>query len=74
MAKNEKMLADLWFLQYYYDILDYTNVSYRSVYSYEEEYVQNMKGQTQNKISHIQVHVTRKKKGLRVDKMQPISK
>ena len=68
------MLADLWFLQYYYDILDYTSVSYRFVYSYEEEYVQNMKGQTQNKIYHIQVHVTRKEKGLRVDKMQPISK
>ena len=68
------MLADLWFLQYYYDILDYTSVSYRSVYSYEEEYVQNMKGQTQNKIYHIQVHVTRKEKGLRVDKMQSISK
>ena len=54
------MLVDLWFLQYYYDILDYTSVSYRSVYSYKEEYVQNKKGQTQNKNDHIQVHVSRK--------------
>ena len=68
------MLVDLWFLQYYYDILDYTSVSYRSVYSYKEEYVQNKKGQTQNKNDHIQVHVSRKEQGLRVDKMLPISK
>ena len=28
----------------YYDILDYTSVDYKSVYSYKKHYVQNMKG------------------------------
>ena len=31
------------------NILDYTSVNYRFVYSYEEEYVQNMKSQPHNK-------------------------
>ena len=33
-----------------------------------------MKSQPQNQNYHSQVHVSRKEKGLRVDKMQPISK
>ena len=68
------MLVDLWFPQDYYNILDYTSVNYRSVYSYEKEYVENMKGQPQNQYYHIQIHVSSKEKGLRVDKMQPIFK
>ena len=60
------MLVDLWFPQDYYNILDYTSVNYRSVYSYEKEYVQNMKGQPQNQYYHIQSHVSSKEKGLRV--------
>jgi len=70
----KKMLVDLWFPQDYYNILDYTSVNYRSVYSYEKEYVENMKGQPQNQYYHIQIHVSSKEKGLRVDKMQPIFK
>ena len=70
----KRVLIDLWFPNDYYDILDYTNVDYKSVYSYEKQYVQNIKGQTQNQNYHNQVHVSRKGKGLRVDKMQLISK
>ena len=33
-----------------------------------------MKGQPQNQYYHIQIHVSSKEKGLRVDKMQPIFK
>ena len=62
----KKMLVDLWFSQDYYNILYYTSVNYRSVYSYEKEYVQNMKGQPQNQHYHIQIHVSSKEKGLRV--------
>ena len=62
----KKMLVDLWFPQDYYNILDYTSVNYRSVYSYEKEYVQNMKVQPQNQYYHIQIHVSSKEKGLRV--------
>ena len=30
-----------------YDMLDYTSVDYKSIYSYEKQYVQNMTGQQQ---------------------------
>ena len=33
--RMKKMLVDLWFPHGYYDILDYTSVIYRSVYSYD---------------------------------------
>ena len=33
------VLIDLWFLNDYYDILDYTSADYKSVYSYEKQYV-----------------------------------
>ena len=65
----KKVLFDLWFPHDYYDILDYTSVNYKFVYSYERKYVQNKKDQPQNQNYHIQVHVSRKEKGLRVDKM-----
>ena len=51
----------------YYDILDYTSVDYKSVYSYEKQYIQN-----QNYDS--QVHVSSKGNILRVEKKQPLSK
>ena len=70
----KKASVDLWFPPDYYDILAYTSVNYRSIYSYEEEYIQNMKGKPQNQNDNIQIHVSRKEKGLRVDKMQSISK
>ena len=41
----KKVLIDLWFPNNYYDILDYTSVDYKSVYSYETQYVHNMKSQ-----------------------------
>ena len=72
MAKNEKGLIDLWFPNDYYDILDYTNVDYKSVYSHENQYVHNMKSQNQNYRS--QVHVSSKGKSLMVEKKQPISR
>ena len=68
----KKVLINLWFPNDYYDILDYTSVDYKSVYLYEKQYVQNMKGQNQN--YHSQVHVLNKGKGLRVEKKQPITK
>ena len=43
--KMKKVLIDLWFPNDYYDILDYTCVDYKSVYSYENQYVHNMKDQ-----------------------------
>ena len=42
--RMKRVLIDLWFPDDYYDILDYTSVDYKSVYSYEKQYVQNMKG------------------------------
>ena len=68
--RMKKVLIDLWFLNDYYDILDYTSIDYKSVYSYENQYVHNMKGQNQN--YHSQVHVSSKGKSLRVEKKQPI--
>ena len=56
----QRVLIDLWFPDDYYDILDYTSVDYKSVYSYEKKYVQNMKGQPQNQNYHSQVHVSSK--------------
>ena len=47
---------------------------YIYIYIYENQYVQNMKSQPQNHNYHRQVHVLREEKGLRVDKVQPISK
>ena len=44
----KKVLIDLWFPNAYCDILDYTGVDYKSVYSYEKQYVQNMRGQSQD--------------------------
>ena len=44
----KKVLIDLCFPNDYYDILDYTSVDYKSVYSYEKQYVQNLKGQSHN--------------------------
>ena len=41
--RMKRILIDLWFPNAYYDILDYTSVDYKSVYSYEKQYVQNMK-------------------------------
>ena len=70
----KKVLIDLLFPNDYYDILDYTSVDYKSVYSYEKKYFQNMKGQPQNQNYHSQVHMSRREKDLRVDQMQPISK
>ena len=70
----QRVLIDLWFRNDYYDILDYTSVNYKSVYSYEKQYVQNVEGQPQNQNYHNQVHVSSKGKGLRVEKKQPISK
>ena len=55
-------------------MLEYTSVDYKSRYSYEKQYVQNMRGQPQNQNNHSQVHVSSKGKGLRVEKKQPISK
>ena len=52
----------------------YISVDYKSVCSYEKQYVQNMEGQPQNQNNHSQVHVSSKGKGLRVEKQQPISK
>ena len=68
----KKVLIDLWFPNDYYDILDYTSVDYKSVYSYENQYVYNMKGQYQN--YHSQVHISSKGKSLMVEKKQPISR
>ena len=65
----KKVSIDLWFPPNYYDILAYTSVNYRSIYSYKGEYFQNMKGKPQNQNDNIQIHVSRKEKGLRVDKM-----
>ena len=42
--RMKKVLIDLRFPNDYYDILDYTSVDYKSVYSYKKQYVQNMKG------------------------------
>ena len=70
----KRVLIDLWFPNDYYDILDYTSVDYKSVYSYEKQYVQNMEGQPQNQNYQSQFHVSSKGKGLRVEKKQPISK
>ena len=70
----QRVLIDLWFPNDYYDILNYTSVDYKSVYSYEKQYVQNVEGQPQNQNYHSQVHVSSKGKGLRVDKKKPISK
>ena len=70
----KKVLIDLRFPNNYYDILDYTSVDYKYVYSYKKQYVQNMKGQPQNQNYYSQVHVSSKGNGLRVDKKQPISK
>ena len=72
--RMQRVLIDLWFPNDYYDILDYTSVDYKSVYSYEKQYVQNVEGQPQNQNYHSQVHVSSKGKGLRVEKKQPISK
>ena len=63
----KNVLIDLWFPNDYYDILDYTSIDYKLVSSYEKQYVQNIKGQSQNQ-NHSQVHVSSKGKGLRVDK------
>ena len=46
--RMKKVLIDLCFPNDYYDILDYTNVDYKSVYSYEKQYVQNLKGLSHN--------------------------
>ena len=67
----KKVLIDLWFPNDYYDILDYISVDYKSVYSYEKQYVQNMKGQ--NKNYHSQVHESNKGKCLRVEKKLSIT-
>ena len=70
--RMKKVLIDLWFPNNYYDILDYTSVDYKAIYSYETQYVHNMKGQNQN--YHSQVHVSSKGKSLMVEKKQPISR
>ena len=50
--KMKRILIYLWFPNDYYDILDYTNVDYKSIYSHEMQYVQHMKGQPQNQNYH----------------------
>ena len=70
----KRVLIDLWFPNDYYDILDYTSIDYKSIYSYEKQYIQNMKGQPQNQNYHSQVHVSSKGKDLRVDKKKIIHK
>ena len=51
----KKVSVDLWFPPNYYDILAYTSVNYRSIYSYKGEYFQNMKGKPQNQNDNIQI-------------------
>ena len=34
--RMKRILIDLWFPNDYYDILDYTSIDYKSVYSYEK--------------------------------------
>ena len=34
--RMKRVLIDLWFPNDYYDILDYTSIDYKSVYSYEK--------------------------------------
>ncbi|XP_065629811.1 uncharacterized protein LOC112002211 [Quercus suber] len=46
---------------------DYTSIDYKSVYSYEKQYIRNQNYESQ-------VHVSSKGKGLRVEKKHPISK
>ena len=46
--RMRRVLIDLWFPNDYYDILDYTSVGYKSVYSYQKQYVQNKKFSTQS--------------------------
>ena len=46
----KRVLIDLWFPNDYYDILDYTSVYYKSINSYEKQYVQNMKVNHKTKI------------------------
>ena len=58
----------------YYNILGYTSIDYKSVYSSKKQYVQNMKGQPQNQNYHSQFHVPNKGNILRVEKKQPLSK
>ena len=70
--RMKMVLIDLWLPNDYYDKLYYTSVDYKSIYSYEKQYVQNMKGQNQN--YHSQVYVSNKGNGLKVEKKQPISK
>ena len=41
----KRVLIDLWFPNDYYVILDYTSLDYKSIYSYEKQYVQNLKAQ-----------------------------
>ena len=48
--RMKKVLIDLWFPNDYYDILDHISVDYRSIHSYEKQYIQNMKARPQNKI------------------------
>ena len=64
--RMKNVLIDLWFPNNYYDVLDYTSVGYKSVYSYKTQYVHNMKGQNQN--YHSKVHVSSKGKSLMVKK------
>ena len=42
--RMKRVLIDLWFPLDYYDILDYKSVDYKSIYSYEKQYVQKMEG------------------------------
>ena len=58
----KKVLVYLWFLHYYYEILDYTIVDYRSINSYKDENIINFISQPQNQNYHIQVHVLRRKR------------
>ena len=57
----KKVLVYLWFLHYYYEILDYKIVDYRSINSYEDENIRNFIRKPQNQNYHIQVHVLRRK-------------
>ena len=58
--RMKRVLIDLWFPNDYYNILDYTSIDYKFIYSYEKQYVQNMKDQPQNQNYQSEVYVSRK--------------
>ena len=48
----KRVLIDLWFPNDYYDILDYTSIDYKSIYSYEKAiYSKHGRSATKPKLS-----------------------